>query len=166
MGRLRSPTKIIRLYGLLTLIKCTIENSLRSALKMLYKDDLTELDNRTLRGQKENIHRKKDGCIVERQSKEPLTPKKVAVINTCFQKRISSLGASQKPRGSQANFNQLIANSLNAIQREKWSVFYFICFMNILFLYSYLVRQICFDFEILSIYFVSNCNNIYNYRFT
>lgn len=84
----------------------------RTAIMKMYKNDLGKLENKTLRGKKPRPYKKKDGTVLQKEQKEPLTPAKLEKIRCLFGKRVGTDGHRFN------SFNKHVTNSLQRIQER------------------------------------------------
>lgn len=94
---------------------------IRLLLEHLYRDDLTVLLEKSMKGKIERTYtNKKTGATISCKRKRPLTPTKVRAIQIALIERVKSLEVGDEEfqqRTSSRRFNQRMANSLNYVQR-------------------------------------------------
>lgn len=84
----------------------------RTALLKMYKADINQLKTKALKGVKPRPYKRKDGTIVQKTKKFPLTPEKVEQIRKLYGKRVGFTGNRFK------SFNRHVCNSLSKIQNR------------------------------------------------
>jgi hypothetical protein len=84
----------------------------RKSILYFYKDDNHRLRFKSLNGCKSRMIKLKNGNVVQKEAKEPLTPEKVHQIKTLYGKRVDFQGARF------AKFNRHVTNSLIRIQER------------------------------------------------
>lgn len=84
----------------------------RKAILYFYKNDISQLRFKSLRGSKSRVIQLKNGNAVQKEAKEPLTPEKVHQIKTLYGKRVDF----REERF--ALFNRHVTNSIIKIQER------------------------------------------------
>lgn len=87
---------------------------IREAMKILYKDNLENLNHRTLTGHNNKQHQHND------DGKKPITPSKRLKIISLFESRLGNKSISPSDRIGRFNkVNKLISNGINYIQLKE-----------------------------------------------
>lgn len=85
---------------------------IRLMLMYIYKDNLGILSNRSVKGTKVRVKRRKiDGMESEINSTEPLSPLKLKILSGVFAERLSKSKESEKVFRTE-KFNQLVAKAI------------------------------------------------------